>query len=88
MKRWFSDGLFRTVLKNSSYLGGAKIAAAPLGLAAMACAGRGLTPTLFGLLVVIHTYATGTGALAKFQTWQLIIRYGGPALERGERDVA
>jgi O-antigen/teichoic acid export membrane protein len=88
VKRWFSDGLFRAVLKNSSYLGAAKIAGAPLGLLAMACAGRGLTPGLFGLLVVIHTYATGAGALAKFQTWQLIIRYGGPALERGEPKVA
>jgi O-antigen/teichoic acid export membrane protein len=88
VKRWFSDGLFRTVLKNSSYLGAAKIAGAPLSLLALSCAGRGLTPALFGLLVVIHTYATGAGALAKFQTWQLIIRYGGPALERGEPLVA
>ena len=88
MKRWFSDGLFRAVLRNSSYLGSAKVVGAPLGLLAMACAGRGLTPALFGLLIVIHTYATGAGALAKFQTWQLIIRYGGPALERGDRSMA
>lgn len=84
MKRWFADGSFRAVLRNTSYLGSAKIAGAPLGLVALACAGHGLTPALFGLLIVIHTYADGAGALAKFQTWQIIIRYGGPALARGD----
>lgn len=88
MRRWFSDGLFRSVLRNAGYLGSAKLLGAPLGLAALACAGRGLSPALFGLLMVIHTYADSAGALAKFQTWQLIIRYGGPALARGERGVA
>lgn len=84
MKRWFSDGLFRAVLRNSSYLGAAKLLSAPLGLLALVCAGRGLAPGAFGLLMVIHSYADGAGALAKFQTWQLIIRYGGPALERAD----
>jgi O-antigen/teichoic acid export membrane protein len=88
VKRWFSDGLFRAVLKNSSYLGFAKLLGAPLGLLALACAGRGLSVSEFGLLMVIHSYANGAGALAKFQTWQLIIRYGGPALARGEPDDA
>ena len=88
MKHWFIDGAFRSVLRNSSYLGLAKLLAAPLGLAAMAGAGHGLTPALFGALMVIHAYADGVGALAKFQTWQLIIRYGGPALERGDAAIA
>ena len=85
MKRWFSDGLFRAVLRNSSYLGAAKLVAAPLGLVALACAGRSLTATAFGLLMVIHSYADAAGALAKFQTWQLIIRHGGPALARDDK---
>lgn len=84
MKRWFTDSLFTAVLRNSSYLGMAKLLAVPLELVALACAGRGQTPVMFGLLMVIHTYAQGAGALAKFQTWQLIIRYGGPALKRGD----
>ncbi|PXA87572.1 hypothetical protein DMC47_31740 [Nostoc sp. 3335mG] len=88
MKRWFSDGLFRSVLRNSSYLGAAKILAAPLGLLALACAGRSLPAAAFGLLMVVHSYADGAGDLSKFQTWQLIIRYGGPALERGDNATA
>ncbi len=91
MKRWFADGVFRAVIRNASYLGSTKIVGAGLGLVALGCAGRALTPAVFGILMIVHTYATGTGAIAKFQTWQFIIRYGAPALERGDeaftRDV-
>lgn len=88
MKRWFKDGVFRAVIRNASYLGSAKLLGAPLSLAALACAGHGLTPLLFGILMVIHTYATGAGALVKFQTWQFIVRYGAPALLRDDRRFA
>lgn len=91
MKRWFSDGVFRTIVRNASYLASGKIGGALLGLIALACAGRGMTPALFGTLVLIHSYANGVGAVVKFQTWQFIVRYGAPALERGDtatlRDV-
>lgn len=91
MKHWFADGVFRTIVRNASYLGSSKLVGALLGLIALACAGRGLTPALFGTLVIIHSYANGVGALVKFQTWQFIVRYGTPALGRGDlgefRDV-
>lgn len=91
MKRWFSDGVFRTIVRNASYLASGKIGGALLGLIALACAGRGMSPALFGTLVLIHSYANGVGALVKFQTWQFIVRYGAPARERGDtatlRDV-
>jgi O-antigen/teichoic acid export membrane protein len=88
MKRWFADGVFRAVLRNAGYLGSGKLAGALLGLIALSCAGRGLTPTLFGILMIVHTYATGAGALVKFQTWQFIVRYGTPALQRGDAPFA
>ncbi|MEE4452811.1 lipopolysaccharide biosynthesis protein [Novosphingobium resinovorum] len=91
MKRWLSDGVFRTILRNASYLASGKLGGAVLGLVALACAGRGMSPALFGTLVLIHSYANGVGAVVKFQTWQFIVRYGAPALERGDmaalRDV-
>ncbi|WP_429276806.1 lipopolysaccharide biosynthesis protein [Novosphingobium gossypii] len=91
MQRWFSDGVFRTIVRNASLLASGKLGGALLGLIALACAGRGLTPALFGTLVLIHSYANGVGAVVKFQTWQFIVRYGAPALERGDmktlRDV-
>ncbi|HMI21270.1 MAG TPA: lipopolysaccharide biosynthesis protein [Sphingomonas sp.] len=88
MKRWFADGVFRAVLRNAGYLGSGKLVGALLGLISLSCAGRGLTPALFGILMIIHTYATGAGALVKFQTWQFIVRYGTPALQRGDTDFA
>jgi O-antigen/teichoic acid export membrane protein len=88
MRRWFSDGVFRSVIRNASYLGSAKLLGAPLSLIALACAGHGLTALFFGTLMVIHTYATGAGALVKFQTWQFIVRYAAPALHRGDEAFA
>lgn len=88
MKRWFADGVFRAVLRNAGYLASGKLGAALLGLISLACAGRGLTPALFGLVMIIHTYASGAGSLVKFQTWQLIVRYGAPALQRGDEAYA
>ena len=43
---------------------------------------------MFGVLMIIHIYATGAGALVKFQTWQFIVRYGAPALQRGDKAYA
>ena len=59
MKRWLSDGAFRAILRNASYLGSSKLVGAMLSLVALACAGRALTPTLFGTLALVHAYATG-----------------------------
>jgi O-antigen/teichoic acid export membrane protein len=88
VRRWFADGVFRAVLRNAGYLGSGKLVGALLGLISLACAGRGLTPALFGILMIVHVYATGAGALVKFQTWQFIVRYGTPALQRGDTAFA
>lgn len=88
MRKWLSDSLFRTVMRNAGYLMSGKLAGALLGLVSLACAGRGLSPALFGCLMIVHAYASGAGALTKFQTWQFIIRAGAPALQRGDEAVA
>ena len=84
VKHWLKDSSFRSLLKNSSYLAISRVVSAICGIATLAFAGRGLGPTLFGLLVLIHSYAQLASGLAKFQSWQLIIRYGGPALAKNE----
>ncbi|MFC3579585.1 lipopolysaccharide biosynthesis protein [Sphingomonas hylomeconis] len=88
MKHWFADGVFRTVLRNAGYLASGKLVGALLGLVALACAGRGLSLTQFGVLMIIHTYASGAGGLVKFQTWQYIVRYATPALHHGDERQA
>lgn len=83
MRHWFRDQHFRSLLKNSSYLAVSKAVAAVAGLATLAFAGRGLGVVMFGVLIVIHSYAQAASGLSKFQTWQLIVRYGGDALSPG-----
>jgi O-antigen/teichoic acid export membrane protein len=84
MKHWFKDQHFRSLLKNSSYLGLSKIVAAVCGIATLAMAGRGLGVLLFGTLILITSYIKAVNGIAKFQSWQLIVRYGGHGVAHGD----
>ena len=84
MKHWFKDQHFRSLLKNSSYLGVSKIIAAIAGVATLAFAGRGLGVILFGMLILISSYIKAVSGIAKFQSWQLIVRYGGHGVAHGD----
>lgn len=86
MKHWWSDGAFRAIVRNASYLGSSNLVSALLGLLALACAGRGMSPTLFGTLVVVQAYAKTVSDIAKFQTWQFVVQFGTPALVRKDID--
>jgi O-antigen/teichoic acid export membrane protein len=80
MRHWFKDRHFRSMLKNSGYLAASRAVAAIASIATLAFAGRGLGLLLFGTLVLITSYAKAASGLSKFQSWQLIVRYGGQAL--------
>jgi len=80
MRHWLRDQHFRSLLKNSSYLGLSQIVAAVTSLATLAFAGRSLGVELFGLLILIHAYVDAASNLTKFQSWQLVVRYGGQVL--------
>src|SRR3954466_10444338 len=84
MKHWFRDQHFRSLLKNSSYLAISRGVAAVCSLATVAFAGRGLGVILFGTLILITSYAKAASGLSKFQSWQLVVRYGGQALAAGD----
>jgi len=84
MKHWFKDQHFRSLLKNTSYLGVSKIVAAVAGIATLAFAGRGLGVILFGTLILITSYIKAVSGIAKFQSWQLIVRYGGAGATQGD----
>ncbi|MFL6795553.1 MAG: lipopolysaccharide biosynthesis protein [Sphingomicrobium sp.] len=84
MKHWFRDQHFRSLLKNSSYLAMSRGIAAVCSLATLALAGRGLGVLLFGTLILITSYTKAASGLAKFQSWQLIVRYGGAGLASGD----
>jgi O-antigen/teichoic acid export membrane protein len=84
MKHWFKDQHFRSLLKNSGYLGVSKGVAAICGVATLAFAGRGLGVILFGTLILITSYVKAVSGIAKFQSWQLIVRYGGHGVAHGD----
>jgi peptidoglycan/LPS O-acetylase OafA/YrhL len=86
MRHWFKDRHFRSMLKNSGYLAASRAVAAVCSLATLALAGRGLGLLLFGTLILITSYAKAASGIAKFQSWHLIVRYGGQGLAAGDPD--
>jgi len=80
MRHWFKDRHFKSLLKNSGYLAASKAVAAVAALATLAFTGRSLGVLLFGILILITSYAKAASGLSKFQSWQLIVRYGGQAM--------
>jgi O-antigen/teichoic acid export membrane protein len=86
MKHWIKDQHFRSLLKNSSYLAASRIVAAVASVATVSFAAHALGVLLFGALILIDSYARAVSGIAKFQSWQLIVRYGGRALQGGHED--
>jgi O-antigen/teichoic acid export membrane protein len=86
MKHWFKDRHFRSLLKNSGYLAASKIVAAIAQLVTLSLAAHALGLLLFGALILIDSYAKAVSGIAKFQSWQLIVRYGGRALHGEHAD--
>ena len=86
MRHWFKDKHFKSLLKNSGYLAASKAVAAVAGISTLAFAGRGLGVALFGMLILIVSYAKAASGISKFQSWQLIVRFGGSALATGEHE--
>ena len=84
MRHWFKDHAFslaaeeqrlsRCVARSSRRM---------CWLATLAFAGRGLGVVMFGMLILIVSYAKAVSGISKFQSWQLIVRYGGHASRRG-----
>lgn len=86
MKHWFKDRHFRSILKNSGYLAASRVVAAVASIATLAFAGRGLGLLMFGTLVLITSYTKAASGISKFQSWQLIVRYGGRVLHANEHE--
>ena len=87
MKHWFRDQHFRSLLKNSSYLAASRGIAGICGIASLALAGRGLGVAVLGMLILITSYTRAASGIAKFQSWQLIVRYGGQGLAAGNPEL-
>lgn len=72
------------IFKNFGKLASGKVIAAVLSLAYLAIVARSLGPDGMGYLVLAHAYVLIVGQVARFQSWQAIIRFGDPLLAQGK----
>lgn len=77
-------GPVRRILANAGKLLSGKAAGGILSLAYLAIAARGLGPEGMGALVLAHAYATVIAGVARFQSWQAVIRFGSPMVRDGD----
>ena len=85
MRGWLRDETLRRVARNTGLLGSGKVVGAIIHLAGLALTARLLGPLPFGILMLTRSFAQGVSGIAKFQSWQALIRYGAPALRLKER---
>lgn len=78
-------GVLRRVARHTGVMGAGKVAGGLIHLASLALAARMLGPLLFGILMLVRSYVQTAGGLAKFQSWQAVVRYGTPLVGRSDR---
>ena len=74
----------KRIFKNFGKLATGKVIAAVLSVAYLAILARALGPDGMGYLVLAHAYILIIARIARFQSWQAIIRFGEPLLAKGE----
>lgn len=71
-------------MRNARSLLSGKAVGGVLSLAYLAIAARGLGPESMGALVLAHAYAMTIAGIARFQSWQAVIRFGAPMIRDGD----
>jgi len=74
------------IFRNAGALVGGKGAAGLLSIAYLAMAARSLGPHDMGVLVLAHAYAMTIAGIARFQSWQAVIRFGTPMISDDKHD--
>lgn len=72
------------IFKNAGALVGAKGIAGAMSLAYLAVTARALGPDGMAGLVLAHAYAMTVSGIARFQSWQAVIRFGAPMLAKDD----
>jgi O-antigen/teichoic acid export membrane protein len=73
------------IFKNAGALVSAKGLAGAMSLAYLAIAARALGPDGMGALVLAHAYAMTVAGVARFQSWQAVIRFGAPMVAQDDK---
>lgn len=92
LQKFFSnlreDNLLRRVVTNSLHLFSNNTIALALSVLQGALVTRFLGPAGFGLLGIIMFYASTVNSIFSFRMSELVVRYGGEYLEKGEKNKA
>lgn len=72
-------------LKSAGVLLAGKTAQGALSIVYLALAARALGVTGFGTLIILNGLVVAVSEIARFDSWQVVLRYGTPALEGGDR---
>lgn len=83
--RWRQDSLLQKVIRSSAQLFSSNSISLGLSVVQSILAGRLLGPAGFGLLGIVIGYASTINGLFSFRMSELVVRYAGEYLERGEK---
>ncbi|MBE7217204.1 MAG: lipopolysaccharide biosynthesis protein [Caulobacteraceae bacterium] len=72
-------GVVRRIYANLGLLLSGRAAAGLISLGYLAVAARALGPRDYGVLVLVHAYATTVGGVVNFPGWHAVVRYGAQA---------
>jgi O-antigen/teichoic acid export membrane protein len=81
---WRTDNVFRRVLGSSSVLLSSNSISLGLSVLQSVLAGRLLGAAGFGLVGIVMAYSSTVNGLLSFRMSELVVRYGGEHLEKGE----
>ncbi len=81
---WMQDHLLRRVVRNSTYLFASNVIAAVLSIVTANILGV----AVFGLLGIITGFVSNVNRLLSFRMGDVVVKYMGEALARGEKDRA
>ena len=85
---WREDQLISRVIRSSSVLFSSNTISLGLSVVQSVLAARLLGPAGFGLIAIVMGYVSTVNGLLSFRMGELVVRYGGEYLEKGENDKA
>lgn len=83
---WKNDNLLRRVVRNSSLLFSSSTLGILLSILTSVFSSRALGVELFGILAAITTFAAVADKLLSFRIGELVVKYTGAALAKGEKE--
>jgi O-antigen/teichoic acid export membrane protein len=88
LSHWGQDNLLGKVLRSSAHLFSSNSASLALSFLMGLLSARLLGVAGFGLMGLVMGYASTVNSILSFRMSELVVRYGGEYLERGEKDKA